>query len=302
MFKNTLLQLAQNERMRDFVVQNPLARGASRRFVAGEGLDEALEAARVLNRRGLQVALDMLGENVVTVPDVRKSSESYQKAIDLIAKTGLDANISVKLTALGLDISRELCEEQLAVILECGQERNVFVCVDMESSAYTEATLDIVLNAHRQFQNVGTVLQTYLYRTAGDVERLLESGIRLRLVKGAYQESPEIAFQQKDDVDQSYHFLMRVLLAKGNFPAIATHDERLIRSACAFVRECGISKDLFEFQMLYGIRRDLQEQLCQQGYHVRVYVPYGVQWYPYLMRRMAERPANLMFVVSNIWH
>ena len=300
MLKDTLLYLAQNERLRDFVIQNRITRGASRRFVAGEVLDDAIQVTHDLNKQGIQVALDLLGENVADEPEARKSTSNYISAINLIQRTGVDANVSIKLTALGLDISRELCEENLRMILEHGGEQNIFVCIDMEASEYTAQTIEIACAAQQQYDQVGTVIQSYLYRSVQDIEQLVEQGVRIRLVKGAYKEPQSVAFQEKSDVDQNYVRLMRILLARGNYPAIATHDPAIIDAACTYIRDRGISKDSFEFQMLYGVRRDLQEKLVRQGYNMRVYVPYGSQWYPYLMRRMAERPANLMFVMTNI--
>jgi proline dehydrogenase len=299
MLKDTLLYLAQNQQVHDFVVHNKATRSVSRRFVAGEKLEEAVQATRVLNQRGMQVALDHLGENVSDDREARAAAQDYIRALDVIEKTGIDANISIKLTALGLDISQELCEQNVRTILEHARDAGIFVCIDMEGSAYTEQTIDITLRMHEQFEHVGTVIQSYLYRSRKDVEQLIAQGVRMRLVKGAYKEPKTVAFQSKSEVDSHYVQLMMLLLARGNFPAIASHDEAIIAAACKFVRDQGISKDAFEFQELYGIRRDLQEKLVKQGFHMRVYVPYGSQWYPYLMRRMAERPANLMFVVSN---
>lgn len=299
MLKDTLLYLAQNQQLRDFVVHNRATRGVSRRFVAGEQLDEAIQATKVLNARGIQAALDLLGENVSMEAEARAATQDYIAALEGIKQSGVDANVSIKLTALGLDISQELCEQNVRMILERAATLGVFVCIDMEGSNYTERTVDMALRMHRDFEHVGTVIQSYLYRTRKDVEQLITQGVRVRLVKGAYKEAKEIAFQDKGEVDHNYVQLMMLLLAKGNFPAIASHDEAILDTACKYARDHGIRKDAFEFQMLYGIRRDLQEKLVKQGYNMRVYVPYGSQWYPYLMRRMAERPANLMFVVSN---
>lgn len=297
--KDTLLYLAHNRNLRDFVVHNRATRGVSRRFVAGEALDEAIEATRVLNGRNLQVALDHLGENVSDAGQARAAVQDYIAALERIKQTGIDANISIKLTALGLDISQELCEQNMRTILEYAQQYAIFVCIDMEGSAYTEQTLDITLRMHKQFEYIGTVVQSYLYRSKKDIEQLIAQGVRVRLVKGAYKEPLEVAFQQKTENDRNFVRLMMMLLSRGNFPAIATHDEVIINAACKYIRDNGISKSAFEFQMLYGIRRDLQEKLVHQGYNVRIYVPYGSQWYPYLMRRLAERPANLAFVLSN---
>jgi proline dehydrogenase len=299
MLKDTFLYLAHNQQAQNFAVQNSVARSIARRFVAGEALNEAVEATRLLNRRGIQVALDHLGENVNDEKEARNATKAYIAAIDLVKQTGIDANISVKLTALGLDISQELCEENLHTILERANSYPIFVCIDMEGSDYTERTIDITQRVHQQFEHVGTVVQSYLYRSKKDIEQLIASGIRVRLVKGAYKEPHPIAYQSKSDVDYNYMLLMKMLLARGNFPAIASHDQGIIDAARRFVRDYGIGKDTFEFQMLYGIRRDLQEKLVKEGYKVRVYVPYGSQWYPYFMRRLAERPANLVFVLSN---
>ena len=297
--KDTLLYLAHNRNLRDFVTHNRATRGISRRFVAGEELDEAIEVTRVLNGQRLQVALDHLGENVSEAEQARAAVQDYIAAIERIKQTGVDANISIKLSALGLDISQELCEQNVRSILEYARQYAIFVCIDMEGSDYTEQTVDIALRLHKQFEYVGTVIQSYLYRSKKDIEQLIAQGVRVRLVKGAYKEPKEIAFQQKSEVDRNYVRLTMMLLSRGNFPAIATHDEAIINAACKYARDNGISKSAFEFQMLYGIRRDLQEKLVSQGYKVRIYVPYGSQWYPYLMRRLAERPANLIFVLSN---
>ncbi len=300
MLKDTLLYLSQNERVHDFVMQNPLTRGASRRFVAGENIEDAILATRTLNQNGIQVALDHLGENVTSETEARDATKVYLTAIDLIKHAGVNANISIKLTALGLDIAQDLCEENLTAILEQAQKNSLFVCIDMESSEYTERTVDLTLRMHKRFEYVGTVIQSCLYRSKKDIEQLIAQGVRVRLVKGAYKEPQNVAYQSKSSVDHNYVQLMTLLLARGNYPAIATHDETMINAACKYVRDHGIGKDAFEFQMLYGIRRDMQENLVRRGYNMRVYVPYGSQWYPYLMRRMAERPANLMFVLSNV--
>ncbi|WP_069803328.1 proline dehydrogenase family protein [Thermogemmatispora onikobensis] len=301
MLRDTLLYLSQHDGLRNFALSNRAARNFSHRFVAGEQLSDSIEVTRTLNQRGLSVALDHLGENVTDEREARAATEDYIRALGSIKESGLDANISIKLTALGLDIAQELCEENLRRLLSEAGRLGIFVCIDMESSAYTERTLDLTLRLHREFTQVGTVIQAYLYRSKDDLEHLLQEGVRVRLVKGAYKEPPNLAFPQKAEVDANYVRLMGMLLARGNFPAIATHDEAMITAACRFARDHGISREAFEFQMLYGIRRDLQERLVRQGYHVRVYVPYGSQWYPYLMRRLAERPANLMFVLSNAW-
>jgi len=249
----------------------------------------------------MHVSLDHLVENVSDAREARSAARDYITILDTIKQTGVDANISIKLTAVGLDISQELCEENVCNILENAQKYQIFVRIDMEASAYTEQTVDITLRMHQQFEHVGTVIQSCLYRSKKDAEQLIVQGVRIRLVKGAYKEPKSVAFQNKSEVDHNYVQLMMMLLLKGNYPALATHDEAIINAACKYARDHGISKEAFEFQMLYGIRRDLQEKLVSQGYNMRIYVPYGSQWYPYLMRRLAERPANLMFVMSNMW-
>ena len=299
MLKGTLLYLSQNNTLRNFVMHNQATRAVSHRFVAGEALDQAIEATRTLNQRGMHVSLDHLGENVSDAKEATSAAQDYINILDRIKQTGVDANISIKLTALGLDISQELCEQNVCRILEYEQQFPIFVRIDMESSAYTERTVDITLRMHKQYEHVGTVIQSCMYRSKKDIEQLIAQGVRVRLVKGAYKEPKTVAFQQKSEVDHNFVRLMTMLLLHGNYPAIATQDEAIINAACKFARDNGISKSAFEFQMLYGIRRDLQEKLVKQGYNVRVYVPYGSQWYPYLMRRLAERPANLVFVLNN---
>ncbi len=299
MLKGTLLYLAQNKKVRNFVVHNRATRSVSHRFVAGEALNDAVEATRTLNQRGMHVSLDHLGENVSDAREALSAAQDYIHILDCIKQSGVDANISIKLTALGLDISQELCEQNVTHILEQAQQFPIFVRIDMEGSAYTEQTVDITLRMHEHFEHVGTVIQSCMYRSKKDVEQLIAQGVRVRLVKGAYKEPKSVAFQNKSEVDHNYVRLMTMLLQHGNYPAIATHDEAIINATCKFARDNGISKASFEFQMLYGIRRDLQEKLIGQGYNMRVYVPYGSQWYPYLMRRMAERPANLVFVMNN---
>lgn len=301
MLKDTLLYLAQNQQMREFVLHNGATRKMSRRFVAGETLQEAVDATRVLNQKGISTALDFLGENVFAASEAEEATEHYLAALQAIHTHKLDANISIKLTALGLDIDADLCERNTRKILDLAKESNIFVCIDMEGSDYTERTIEMTLKLHKDYPNtLGTVLQTYLYRCQKDVERLVEAGVRLRLVKGAYKEPENIAFQEKKEVDQNYLHLMGYLLARGNFPAIASHDPRVIFEARRFIAEHHLSKANFEFQMLYGIRQDFQLKLKEKGYNMRVYIPYGTQWYPYLMRRMAERPANLIFIMSNL--
>lgn len=299
MLRGTLLYLADRRSIRQFVTHNRLGRSSARRFVAGETLEDAIQATRALNQRGLTVSLDHLGENVTDAAEAASAAQDYSKILDAIKQSGLDANISIKLTALGLDIDAALCEANVRQVLDRAKSYTIFVRIDMEGAAYTERTLNLVGKLRDDYDGVGTVIQSYLYRSTKDVENLIASKTRMRLVKGAYKEPPEIAYPRKEDVDRNYQQLMRLLLTHGNYPAIATHDVAMIQEAKTFAAENNIDKARFEFQMLYGIRRDLQEQLIREGYNVRVYVPYGTQWYPYLTRRMAERPANLIFVVSN---
>jgi proline dehydrogenase len=299
MLKGTLMYLAQNNTVRNFVIRNRATRAVSRRFVAGETLDDAIEATRALNQRKMHVSLDHLGENVSDVKEAISAAKDYIAILDRIKQAGVDANISIKLTALGLDVSQELCEQDVCRILEHAQQFPIFVRIDMEGSAYTERTFDIALRMHKQFEHVGTVIQSCMHSSKKHVEQLIAQGVRVRLVKGAYKEPKAVAFQQKSEVDHNFVRLMTMLLQRGNYPAIATQDEAIINATCKFARDQGISKSAFELQMLYGIRRDLQEKLVSQGYNLRIYVPYGSQWYPYLVRRMAERPANMLFVMSN---
>jgi proline dehydrogenase len=293
------MYLAQNATARNFVVHNRATRAVSRRFVAGEVLDDAIEATRVLNQHGMHVTLDHLGENVSDAKKATSAAQDYIAILDRIKQAGVDANISIKLTALGLDISQELCEQNVCRLLEYAQQFPIFVRIDMEGSPYNEQTVDITLRMHKKFEHTGTVIQSCMYSGKKHVEELIAQGVRVRLVKGAYKEPKEVAFQLKSEVDHNFIRLMMMLIQRGNYPAIATHDEAIINATCKFARDHGVSKSAFEFQMLYGIRRDLQEKLVRQGYNMRIYVPYGSQWYPYLMRRMAERPANLLFVLSN---
>jgi proline dehydrogenase len=299
MLKDTMLYLAKQEAIREFLMHNPAARKMARRFVAGETLDEAIAATKVLNERHISVTLDHLGENVSDKAEAEGAARDYITILDCIHSQDAEANISIKLTALGLDIAPMLCQANLARVLRRAQDLQTFVRVDMESSAYTKRTLDLVIEAHAEHGNVGTVIQSCLYRSPEDVARLVERRVRVRLVKGAYLEPVAVAYPRKSDVDTAYVELMHTLLEHGVYPAIATHDERIIEEAKRFACTRGISRARFEFQMLYGIRRDLQERLAREGYNVRIYVPYGTQWYPYLTRRMAERPANLIFVASN---
>jgi len=279
-----------------------MAKGFASRFVAGETLDTALDAVRQLNSRGISATLDLLGESVRNEQEARESARAYIEMLDRIQSSKLNANVSVKLTAMGLDVSEDLCVANMQNILDRAREHSSFVRLDMESSEYTQKTLDLFYERlYPSYRgNVGIVLQSYLYRTASDVEEANKANARVRLCKGAYKEPPSVAYPDKKDVDESYLRCMRALLANGHYPGIATHDEAIVRETKRFVRESDIRNDQFEFQMLYGVRRDLQEKLVKEGYRMRVYVPFGTQWYPYLMRRLAERPANVAFITGNI--
>ncbi|HEY3059506.1 MAG TPA: proline dehydrogenase family protein [Chloroflexota bacterium] len=282
-------------------MRHDLLRGLTQRYVAGEELADGVVVAQTLNTQRLMATLDHLGESVTNAAEARAATAGYLDALETMQREQVDANVSLKLTQLGLDVARELCVAHLRKILERARELDTFVRIDMESSAYTQRTLDVHAELWNDgFTNVGVVLQTYLLRTAADVERAIEMGVRVRLCKGAYLESARVAYANKADVDANYARLMERLLVHGTYPALATHDERLIRQAIAFAARAGIGPDRFEFQMLFGVRRDLQLRLVQQGYRVRVYVPYGREWYPYLVRRLAERPANVMFFMRSL--
>ena len=274
----------------------------SGRFVAGMTLEEAIAVAEKMNREGIAVTLDALGESVTTEAQARTSAEVYHEALDAIATRGLKANVSIKLSQMGMDFDPALAEKIVGEMVEHASRVNSFVRIDMEGSPYTEATIAMTEHLHARCPGcVGTVLQAYLFRTAADAERLLGQGIRIRLCKGAYKEPPEIAFPQKSDVDANYVKLAERMMTSGVFCGIATHDEAIVEKLLAFVRERDVPKSAFEFQMLYGIRRDLQRKLVKQGFGVRVYVPFGPEWYPYFMRRLAERPANVIFLLKNFF-
>ena len=281
-------------------MNNALSRRVARRFVAGETLDDAIEAGREVNRARRSASLDLLGENVSDEAGARRAAEDYLAIFDRIAREKLDANVSLKLTQLGLDLSEPLCQELLEGIAAHAAELENFVRIDMEGSAYTQRTVEITRRVRAKYSNVGTVMQAYLYRAEQDVKDLLSVGCRMRLCKGAYKEPPDIAFPNKADVDANYVKLMKLLLSSGIYHGIATHDPEMVQATKRFVREKNIGREQFEFQMLYGIRTDLQQQLVCEGYRLRVYIPYGTDWFPYFMRRLAERPANLVFFLRNL--
>jgi proline dehydrogenase len=275
--------------------------GFARRFIAGETIDEAVAAVRDLPAKGLHLTLDYLGESVSSSAEASAAAADYVKIIGAIVDSGIERNISLKLTQLGLDVDRATAVDNMRRILEPADAHNFFVRIDMENSPYTDATLDIVDTLWRQgHRNVGTVIQSYLKRSPSDIHRLNVHGVRVRLVKGAYKEPKHLAFQKKADVDAAFLELMQTLLDEGTYPAIATHDPKMIDATKEYAKSKGYANDRFEFQMLYGIRRDLQLALVKEGYPVRVYVPFGRQWYPYFMRRLGERPANVAFVLRGI--
>jgi proline dehydrogenase len=275
--------------------------GFARRFIAGETVDEAVSAARAVEAAGLSQTLDYLGESVSTVAEANEATRDYVQVIARIVASGIERNISLKLTQLGLDLDRVTAVDNLRRILDPATAGGFFVRIDMENSPYTDVTLDIFETLWGLgYRNLGVVLQSALLRTEGDLTRLLQMGARIRLVKGAYKEPPSVAHQLKADVDRAYERLMERLLREGEFPALATHDPELIDRAKTFVEREGIAKDRFEFQMLYGVRRDLQTSLSADGYGMRVYIPFGRQWFPYFMRRLGERPANVGFVLRSL--
>jgi proline dehydrogenase len=301
--KEPILKLSQSRRMKSFVTKNSIGRKMARRFVAGETVEDALAATREMNNAGIKVSLDHLGENTSNPAEAEVATNAALDILEAIHREKLDGNISVKLTSMGQDIDHDLCVANITKVVTRAQELgDIFVRLDMESSEYTQRTIDL----HKELwdaghKNVGIVLQSYLYRTEKDVEYANEHRMRVRLCKGAYLEPESVAFPEKADVDNNYIKCMEKLLCDGNYPGLATHDEKIIRHAVEFVRRENIAASRFEFQMLYGVRRDLQRKLVADGFTVRAYIPYGSEWYPYLMRRMAERPANLLFITSQMW-
>lgn len=296
-----LIYLSRQFWLKDKFAFFPGFRQVTRRFIAGENINDAIEAIRELNRAGITATFDHLGESTRSRAEASADVEEYLRVLSLIAETGVQSNISVKLTQLGLDIDEEFCYENTRRLVAEAKRRGNFVRIDMEDSQRTDATLRVFTRLFREFGNVGIVLQAYLRRTADDLAAVLALGARVRLCKGAYHEPPSVAFPEKSAVDASYLELTRRLLTSGIYHGLATHDERIIDAIRAFVAERGLARDSFEFQMLYGVRRDLQQRLVREGYRVRVYVPYGRFWYPYFMRRLAERPANLWFVLKNLF-
>ncbi|HED03791.1 MAG TPA: proline dehydrogenase [Candidatus Fraserbacteria bacterium] len=306
MLRRLFLALSESERLRDWLVRTRVSRRAARRFVAGEELSQALEVTRVLAGQGIKTTLDHLGENTHTVQEAQAAAGEYLKILESVRQNGLEANVSLKLSQMGLEIDEELCYQNLAQIVAEAQESGSFVRIDMEGSDTTERTLRLYERLRTAgYERVGVVIQAYLRRSEADIRRLIARGASVRLCKGAYAELPGVAFASKHKVDQNYRQLLSLLLgeeaeAKGVQVAIATHDAALINWAKQLIQERASSTEQYEFQMLYGIRRDLQRQLAQAGYPVRVYVSYGQEWYPYFMRRLAERPANLFFLLRQL--
>jgi proline dehydrogenase len=298
--KSALLYLSTSEGFKNFLTKFKSFNSVTHRFVAGEEILEAVEAIKQLNAKQISATFDHLGESISSEAETREEVREYQRLIDSIVEYSLDSNVSVKLTQLGLDIDKELCYHNTHAIVEAAKQNQNFVRIDMEDSTKTDATFEIFKRLRSEFDNVGIVVQSYLYRTEKDIEELVELGARIRLCKGAYKEPEAVAFPDKADVDQNYIKLMKMLLPSGIYHGIATHDPNMIDATKRFAREAGISPDQFEFQMLYGVRRDLQESLVKEGWRMRVYVPYGKFWYPYFMRRLAERPANVWFILKNM--
>lgn len=300
--RQTFLTMSNSSELQNIALHNGVARRFALRFVAGETLNQAVKTIVALNKKGIMATFDHLGENISTADEAVASADSYIEVLDRIERTRIKSNVSLKLTQMGLDVDEELCYRNVARICRRASELNNFVRIDMESSAYTDRTLDLFRRLWHEsgYRNVGVVLQAYLYRTEQDIREMNALGARVRLCKGAYNEPAEVAFPKKADVDANYAKLTALLLKEGTYPGIATHDARLIQYTKRYAASRGIDRAKFEFQMLYGVRRELQMELAQQGYNMRVYVPYGKEWYPYFMRRLAERPANVMFMVSNL--
>jgi len=303
--RSAFITLSRNNSLRHFSERSTLGRKMSSRFVAGMDIEDVLRAAASLNAQGISATLDSLGENVHTPDEARRSADIYHRLLDAIHERRLDANVSVKLTQMGLDLDRDLTFGIVSELVKHAASVNNFVRVDMEGTNHTDVTLELVRTLHAREENrghVGIVIQAYLYRSESDILQLLKEGIRIRLCKGAYQEPPNLAFPAKGDVDANFVKLTRILLPSGIFHGIATHDEAMIAATRQAASELSIDRHSFEFQMLYGVRRDLQRALVKEGFGVRVYIPFGSEWYPYFMRRLAERPANVLFLARSLLH
>jgi proline dehydrogenase len=301
--RSSFIALSTNAPLRHFSERSATGRRMSSRFVAGMTVEEVVHAAENLQAQGIASTLDSLGENVTVPEEAERSAAIYHRLLDQIGQKHLNANVSVKLTQIGMDLDPGLAESIVAKLTAHAAAVDSFVRVDMEGTSYTQATLDLVRRVHAQPGHqgrVGAVIQSYLMRSEADIQELLKARIRIRLCKGAYQEPPSLAFPNKADVDRNYVRLMQILVGSGVYHGIATHDEAMIDATRHYVREQSIDRSSFEFQMLYGVRRDLQKKLVAEGYRVRVYVPFGTEWYPYFMRRLAERPANVLFLARNL--
>ena len=304
MLRAFFIALSENQPLRHFSERSSLGQRMSHRFVAGMSVEDCLQATQEVNALGMSVSVDNLGENVTNLAEAKLSAELYHEMLDAVAARRLNANVSLKLTHMGLDVDEQLAFDITTGLVKKAAAIDNFVRVDMEGSPYTQKTLDLVYRLHREPGNaghVGAVIQAYLKRSEKDVQELCAAGIRIRLCKGAYKEPAEIAFQDKAGVDANYLKLMKILLKSGVYHGIATHDEKMITATKEFAKAENIPASAFEFQMLYGIRRDLQQQLMKEGYGMRVYIPFGTEWYPYFMRRLAERPANAVFVLKNLF-
>lgn len=300
MLRGTLLYLSSHPGLRRWMETSSLARRLSSRFIAGNSLESALEVCRKIRAEGITATLDYLGENVRSLDEAAACRDMYLRMLRALRDAGLESNVSLKLTQFGLDLSPAACEQNVAMLVEEAAEMGGFVRIDMEASRYTQATLDIAMRLHERYQSCGTVIQAYLLRSEGDVAELNRLRIRVRLCKGAYLEPLSVAFGAKESVDKNYLKLATMLLEAGEYPALATHDERMIEGVRRIVQQKRLPSGRFEFQMLYGIRRDVQKALIADGYRLRLYVPFGEAWYPYFMRRLAERPANLLFLARNL--
>lgn len=300
MYKELVLKIASTRTFRDIVTQSSAGRSLVDRFVAGEALPQAIAAVRDLNAQGIKASVDFLGEEIFDLAQGNKTKQDYLNLLNGINREGVCANVSLKLTQLGLAINPSVAKDNLAEIAEYAMNFGNFIRIDMEGSSFTQPTLDIFYNLFPNHPNLGVVTQAYLYRSVEDLERLNQIQARVRLCKGAYKEPANIAYPKKRDVDINYRNLMGMLLRDGNFPAIATHDQKMIDSAKDFSQSVGRGKDEFEFQMLYGVRTDMQQKLAKEGWGMRVYVPFGKDWYAYLTRRLAERPANLFFILKHL--
>lgn len=298
--RNLLLFLSRRQGLRRWLETSPLARRHTSRFIAGQKLEDALAVSRRLNGDGLLVTLDHLGENVTSLKEAEASRDAYLQALRCIAQTKLKATVSIKLTQFGLDLSERACRENMDAVAGEAARFGTSVEVDMESMDYVDRTLRLVVEMHERYGNIRGVIQAYLRRSQEDLEMLCAKGVPIRLCKGAYSEPPSVAYARKSEVDANFVSLMQILLDRGVYPGLATHDEKIIEEAKRYARERGIPSRQFEFQMLYGIRRDLERRFMQDGYRLRLYVPYGDAWYPYFMRRLAERPANLFFLLRNL--